>query len=427
LDAIATLADIAGMSTETALEHRNGNGHSVQPDLIATELGYRTFLQRARSLVSLLADNAEMTEQLGRTPPVLMDAIREAGIFRILRPARFGGYAQRPELLFDVCAVLAEGCMSTAWVVANLAVHDLYLALWPLSVQEDVWSDPDALIGSTFVFPAARATAAEGGYIVNGRWPFSSGIHPCQWTINGALVVSEHGAPPTQRYFLLKSDQYEILDTWHVVALRGTGSADVSAKDAFVPDERTVGYVDLLQGRAPGLSVYGEPTVRFPFSVMGGFVLLSAIYGAARGALNRFVADAGTRITKSSGKGLAAEPTFQSKVAEAAVLLDTVEAVARRRFADTDAIIARGEGFTGRNAFRLRRDASFCAKLVVQAVDIIFGLSGGSALYVSNPVQRVWRDVHGGAAHIVFQWDVHGVASGRVELGLPSGMPGMLV
>jgi 3-hydroxy-9,10-secoandrosta-1,3,5(10)-triene-9,17-dione monooxygenase len=104
-----------------------------------------------------------------------------------------------------------------------------------------------------------------------------------------------------------------------------------------------------------------------------------------------------------------------------------VEAVARRCFADTDAIIARGEGFTGRNAFRLRRDAAFCAKLVVQAVDIIFGLSGGSALYISNPVQRVWRDVHGGAAHIVFQWDVHGVASGRVELGLPSGMPGMLV
>src|SRR5882762_3434616 len=99
------------MSIETAFTQRNHVGHCVDPELVGSAIGYRTFIDRARELVSLLAANAEMAEQMGRTPPVLIDAILESGIFRILRPARFSGYAQRPELLFDVCAVLAEVCM----------------------------------------------------------------------------------------------------------------------------------------------------------------------------------------------------------------------------------------------------------------------------------------------------------------------------
>ncbi|WP_242127386.1 acyl-CoA dehydrogenase family protein [Sphingobium sp. Sx8-8] len=392
-----------------------------------TPVGYAALIERAEALVPLIAENAAEAERIGRTPDLVVAAMRDAGLFRMVRPSAFGGYAQPPEILFDVCSIVARGCMSTAWVLANLAVHELYMALWPRHVQEEVWSNPDTLIGSTFVFPAGRANKVEGGYIVNGRWPFSSGIHPCDWTINGAIVAGEDGSPPSQRYFLLSRDQYDILDTWHTEALRGTGSTDVAATDAFVSEDRTLGYVDLVQGKAPGLDVHSEASVRFPFSVMGGFVLLSAVYGSARGAYERFVEEAKTKITKSSGKGLAAEPTFQSKVAEAGALLDAVEALVRRNFADMNEVIAKNEPFTGRMAFRMRRDASFCAKLTAEAADLIFALNGGSALYKSNSVQRMWRDVHGGVAHIVFQWDVHGVASGKVDLGIPSGMPGMLV
>src|SRR5690606_10745432 len=110
----------------------------------------------------------------------------------------------------------------TAWVFVNLAIHDLYVANWSVEAQNEVWkSSPDTLIGSTFVFPAGSAKRCEGGYMLSGRWPFSSGVHPCQWNIVGAIVRGDDGEVLEQRYFLLKREQYAIVDNWHVEALRG--------------------------------------------------------------------------------------------------------------------------------------------------------------------------------------------------------------
>jgi 3-hydroxy-9,10-secoandrosta-1,3,5(10)-triene-9,17-dione monooxygenase len=396
-------------------------------NLVGTEAGYWAFLERVRALVPQLAARAAEAERLGRTSDDVLQAMRDAGLFKVLRPRRYGGYAQPPHILFDIGSILARGCMSASWVFLNLAIHDLYVANWPTRAQEEVWSSPDALIGSTFVFPAGRARRTEGGYLVSGRWPFSSGVHPCSWNILGAIVQDDSGAPPRQRYFLLKRDQYEILDTWHVEALRGTGSDDVEAKDAFVPEYLSLDYIELLEGRAAGAASHGDPLVSYPFAASGGFVLLCAIHGAARGAYDEFVEKALGAKARSSGKSLAAEPTYQSKIAEVGALLDAVETITRGAFRSIEADLVEGKVFTGKEALRLRRDSAFCVKLCVQAIDILFALGGGSALYQSNSLQRAWRDIHGGAAHIVFQWDIHGIAYGRVHLGLPSGLAGMKV
>ena len=396
--------------------------------LVGTQLGYDTFIERAWSLVPLLAEQASEAEALNRTPDLVIQAILDAGLFRILRPARYGGYAQPARLLSEVGSILSRGCMSTGWVFVNLAIHDLYAANWPVEAQEEIWGgNPDALIGSSFVFPAGRAVRVPGGYQLSGRWPFSSGVHPCQWNIMGAIASAGDGEPSHQRYFMLKREQYEILDTWHVEALRATGSADVEVKNVFVPDHMTVDYVDLLTGRAEGAAIHGDPTVAYPFAASGGFVLLCAIYGAARGAYDSSVERARAAVARSSGKALAAEPTYQSKVAEAATLLDIAEQMIRSAFYSIDRDLRAGISFTGLEALRIRRNSAYVAKMCVDAVDILFKLGGGSALYKHNALQRAWRDVHGGSAHIVFQWDIHGVAYGRVDLGLPSGLPGMSV
>jgi 3-hydroxy-9,10-secoandrosta-1,3,5(10)-triene-9,17-dione monooxygenase len=397
--------------------------------LIGTEEGYQTLIQRARDILPLVASRASDAETLGQVPRDVIDALRASGLLKMLRPARFGGYAQRPELLLDVGSIIGRGCTSTSWVLVNLAIHDLYVANWPREAQEEVWrTDADVLIGSSFVFPAGRARRVKGGYVVSGRWPFSSGVHPCEWNILGGIVQPEGDAgTPHQRYFLLKREQYSILDTWHVAALRGTGSADVEVRNAFVPDHLTLDYIELLGGCAPGASIHDDPLVSFPFAASGGFILLCPLYGAVRGALDAFVENARGAVARSSGKSLVAEPTYQSKLAEVGALIDAVELITREAFRSLQKDVVAGEKFTGKNALKLRRDSAFCAKLCVRAADILFALGGGSALFERNPLQRVWRDVHGGSAHIVFQWDVHGVAFGRVELGLPSGLPGMQV
>ena len=397
--------------------------------LVGTEAGYQEMIARAWKLVPMLSARAAETEALGHVPDDIIKALVETGLMKIVRPARFGGYAQRPELMYDVAAILAHGCMSTSWVFLNLSSHDLMLAAWPIAAQHDVWDEnADALISSTVVFPAGKARRVEGGYMLSGRWPFSSGVHPCGWNMLGGLVAPEtEGGPPSMRFFLVPSSKYRIIDNWNVIALRGTGSNDVEMDESFIPEHHTLDYVTSIEGRAPGIADHpDELWVKFP-TYTAGFLILGCMVGAARGAYEDFVKKARDARDRVSGRALAADPQYQSKIAEAGALLDMVEVFVRARWKETQDAVLAGVKFNAANGLKLRRDCAMCSKMVVQAVDILFALTGGSGLYESNAMQRVWRDIHGGAAHVIFRWDVHGTVFGKVELGLPSLMPGMSV
>ena len=390
---------------------------------------YDETVQRAVDLLPFLRARAAEAEQLRRVPEASLEALHAAGLFRIVQPERFGGTALPVTIILDVCAQLAKACPSTAWVLGNLASHAMLLALWPLEAQVEVWGNsPNAQVGSSFVFPAGHAQRVSGGYKLSGRWPFSSGIHASEWVIVGGMVRGEsESSPPEQRYFLLSREEYVVLDTWYVAGLRGTGSADLAVENVFVPEHRTLAYATMVQGEAPGLAIHQQPLFRFPLHMAGGFILVSTVYGAARGALEDLVASSKTRLGRMSGKPLAGELTLQLKIAEAAAILDVVELLTRTRLEYVMSSLEAHGSVPEREGVRMRRDSSFCARLCVQAIDIAFAAGGGSALYDTNPLQRAWRDVHAGAAHLGLQWDTMGSAYGRFELGLPSGLPGLSI
>src|SRR5271156_1946531 len=128
----------------------------------------------------------------------------------------------------EIGAILATACASSSWVWANLVSHHWMLAWWPEAAQREQWeADPDVLIGSAFVFPCGRASKLDGGYRLQGRWPFSSGIDHCSWLMVGGQVAQAAGEPPELRMFLVPPGGYAVIDTWHVAGLRGTGSRDV--------------------------------------------------------------------------------------------------------------------------------------------------------------------------------------------------------
>ncbi len=387
---------------------------------------YQTLVARARALLPDLSAAAQETEAAGQILPAIVEKFHAAGLFRIVQPSRVGGYELPPSIYFDVCAELAKGCASTSWVLGNLASHHWMLAHWPVKAQDDVWGpSADTLIGSSYVFPSGKAQAVEGGFLLSGRWPFSSGIDPCEWIQLGAMVTGGPGAGPERRYFLLPRADYSILDTWQVAGLQGTGSKDIVVEDVFVPAYRTVSYVEISQATSPGLSANPHPSFRMPMWAAGGYVLLSTLYGAACGALERFTGNARLTAARSSGQSMSAHVTLQQRVGKAAALLDTVELIARRRLDDTMRIAEASGPMDVSEAAKVRRDSSFCAQLCVEAIDLIFTAAGGSALYLSNPIQRAWRDIHAGAANFTLQWDVVGPAYGRTLLGLPSGLPGL--
>ncbi|MFT8246907.1 acyl-CoA dehydrogenase family protein [Roseomonas sp. BN140053] len=385
-------------------------------------------LEAARAMAPVLRARAPETEALGRIPDSTVADFHAAGFFRILQPLSVGGYEFAPSVYLDLCGEIARSCASSSWVLANLAAHHLFMALWEPRAQAEVWGpSPDTLIGSSYVFSAGRAERAPGGWRVSGRWPFSSGIDPCQWTVVGASCPTGEGDARENRYFLLPRRDYEILDTWHVVGLRGTGSKDLEIRDAFVPDHRTLSFAQATDGTAPGLALHRGPLYRLPMQATGGFTLMATLYGAARGAVDDYVAGLRARVGRVGGKALSELTAVQTRIAEAEASLDTVEMISRITWDGAMRALQDKGGIDPHDAMRMKRDSAWCARLCVAAVDTVFAGAGGGGLFETSALQRHWRDVHAGAAQFGLQWDIWAPAYGRVRLGLPGGVPGIRI
>src|SRR3954453_18017147 len=184
---------------------------------------------RARALIPQLRERASKTEELRRLPPQTERDLHDTGLFRIVQPKRVGGLELDYVALVDCADALGQGDASVAWNLANLSSHHWMLGMFDPRAQDAVWKqNPDALIASSFVFPAGRARRVDGGYSLQGRWPFSSGVESSEWNMLAGIVASDDEADGIEyRIFLLPKRDYRVLDTWHAAGLRGTGSNDV--------------------------------------------------------------------------------------------------------------------------------------------------------------------------------------------------------
>ncbi|MDP6352427.1 MAG: acyl-CoA dehydrogenase family protein [Alphaproteobacteria bacterium] len=376
------------------------------------------YLARARALARTLADRAAETEALRRLPDATIADFHRTGLFRVIQPARAGG----PELTFreyvDVCVEVARGCASSSWVMTNVAAHHWMLGLWPVEAQDQIWgANPDAIIASGLSFPCGKATRAEGGFRLSGRWPFSSGVDPANWNVLAGSVGG--GDRPEQRYFMVPADDYEIIDDWHVAGLAGTGSKSVAAEDIFVPEHLTLSLDDIMNGVAPGLAVNTTPLFRLPLFAMFPYVVVPIALGTAKAALDHFVGTTRQRVSKYTGAHIAALAPTQMRLAEASAAIDAAERILRGRCEEVTAMIVAGQSMPLEQRAVYRRDGAYAAKLCVRAVDILFEGTGGNALYGDNPMQRHFRDVHAAAGHFVLGWDAAATTYGQIHLGLP--------
>ena len=382
-------------------------------------------LQRARAMVPGLADRALATESARQLPDSTMEAFRSTGLLRLLQPQRVGGYELDFGILGDVCAEVARGCASSAWVLANLISHNWMLGMWPKQAQDEVWQagDGDSAIGASLIFPAGRALMEGGDYKLHGRWGFASGIDACDWVMLGAIVDGDEENPGEYRLFLLPRVDYSVHDTWFAAGLAGTGSKEVCVEDATVPPYRTLPLRATQGGATPGSAVNPGPLYRIPLLATFGYVVAGVPLGIAEGALEQFTGDNRRRLASYSGRALVDFAPVQWKIAEASA---SIEAARRMLKANCDEIMRlaeRPEAPTLEHKAHMRRDCAFAARLCKRAVDLLFEASGGAALYLSHPVQRAFRDVHAAASHIALNWDAAATAYGRVVLGRAGDMP----
>lgn len=383
---------------------------------------YATMIARARSLLPQLRERAARTEELRHLPPETERDLHDTGLFRMLQPKRIGGAELDYVALIDCADLLGRADASVAWNLANLASHHWMLGMFEQRAQDLVWGgDPDVLIASSFIFPAGRARKVEGGYRLHGSWPFSSGVASCEWNMLASVVSSDDEADGIEyRIFLLPKADYEVLDTWNVTGLRGTGSSDVEVRDAFVADHMTVAVGDLAGGSAPGSNVNPNPLYALPVFSLFPYVLSGVALGNAQACLDDYAEVARHRISTYNRAKLSDFQSTQIKIAETSAKIDAARLIMRSACIDAmeDARRHHVPDMTAKT--RYRRDGAFSVNLCTDAVSMLFAASGARGLFTTGVLQRQFRDAHAINSHLAFNFDAAGTNYGRVALGLPS-------
>jgi 3-hydroxy-9,10-secoandrosta-1,3,5(10)-triene-9,17-dione monooxygenase len=379
---------------------------------------------RAEALVPALRERAPRAEELRRLPDETIADLNESGLFRVLQPARVGGSECPFRALFELTAIIGQGCGSTAWVLANLAAHHWLLGMWHPEAQQEIWGEsPDSLVSSALIFARGRARRVPGGYRLSGRWPFSSGIDAATWNMLGAIVADEETGQSEPRMFLVPARDYTVIDTWQVIGLAGTGSKDVTVDDVFVPAYRTLSTERIRGGPNRGSELNPGTLYKLPAVSLFAFAIAGVSLGIARGAIHHYAETTRTRLSSYSGKNLADFTNLQIHLAEASALADAAEAIVLRDCDEATRITEAGVVPSLEQRARYRRDGAYAATMCTRAVDLLFTATGGGAIYARNPIQRAFRDVHAANAHYVLTWDVNGAVYGRVALGLPPDAP----
>jgi 3-hydroxy-9,10-secoandrosta-1,3,5(10)-triene-9,17-dione monooxygenase len=383
-------------------------------------LDYGEAMRRAREIVPILRERAQASEDARMLIRENEQLLHESGLFRFHQPKAFGGMELPFVAVVDIPAELARGCPSTAWSVGNVACHHWILGYYEPETQREVWdANPDALIASSIALAAGRARKAEGGFIVNGRWPFSSAVDNSDWNMLAVSVFDNDDKTPLDwRLCLVPKSDYQIIDTWYAMGMAATGSKDVAVRELFVPERRALPLLRCRGGgEHPGAALNAGALFRIPIVAASSHPLAPAALGAAEGAYELFLATMAKRAGTYTGARVADFQAVQIKVARARCLIDSARSFLRQSAIAFQAIAERNEAPDLETKLRFRAHSAFAVSQARAAVETLWSCYGAQGLYDSDPLQRHLRDVLAINQHFSFNFDIAGAAYGLAALG----------
>ncbi len=380
-----------------------------------------TIKMSVTDIADALADEAVASDDLNQLTPQSVKILREAGIVRMLQPSDRGGLERTPREFCEAVMEIASKAPSAGWVAGVVGVHPWEFAWLDPRLQEEVWGeDPDTWIASPY---AAMGTGrrVEGGYIVNGRWSFSSGTDHSDWVVLGGLVRDTTGeiVPGETHHFVIPRSDYVIDEhSWDVAGLRGTGSKDVVVTDAFVPDYRAPSVADVFSGALAREHRPGNPLYAMPFNVVFPAAIASATIGIAEGVLHRFAEYMATRVDVMGLKG--ADHPFRMAALGSATA--DLQASRLHLLSDLSALYdfaAGGGAITPAMHYEARRNQLRAVRRAADAAALVFKHAGGNAMRVDNPIQRFYADLNVAMGHAANQDEMIYMAWGGYSLGAP--------
>lgn len=382
-----------------------------------TGLPIHPTLDAARALQNELAERAQEMEDVRRLPADLATKLAEGGLFRMITPSAYGGLECSPREIVDAVEAVAEANASAGWCVMIGATTAMNAAYMDPDTAREVYNSATTITGGVFA-PMGKAVVDGDDYIVSGRWQWGSGSANCTWLCGGSMVYEDGellklpSGRPDARMMVFPAEQAELLDTWRVMGLKGTGSGDIEVENIRVPKARSVSLV-------ADKPVIDGALYKFPAFGLLSLGVAATAMGNAKGALQAFSNLATAKKNQGSSKTLSERATIQSDMAKMTATFRAARAYLHDEIEQTWEIAQNSDDIPVERRAALRMA---CTHMVRTGADICrttYDLGGGAALFEASDLQRRFRDSHAMTQHIVTApatWEL----TGRLLFGLPT-------
>jgi 3-hydroxy-9,10-secoandrosta-1,3,5(10)-triene-9,17-dione monooxygenase len=382
-------------------------------------------VDKAKSLVPNLRTRGKETDEIRRIPEATMNELKEAGLFKLLRPQIYGGYQTSMRTYSDVIVEISRGCASTGWILSLCAIRELMVAeSFTEKAHLEIFgeNEDDVLFAGVYEPRKCIARKVEGGYLIEeGFWMFCSGSLHATWGYFGMAITDEDGKLVDQALMTLPFDELEIMDDWNTMGLRGTGSNSVKMTNVFIPDHRVVSFAEVLNGKfksdhfrdIPLYNVALFPALALSLGLPGLGLVKAALEFFQEVLPNRKAAHIGVEYLKDSS-------TLHSLLAEAALKIDTASMHYFHVADELDKWAESGKFMEPHARVKALADIGHANQVSKEALDILMLASGSGFVYEGHPLQRIFRDFWTLYSHRTLSPMITKENYGRVLAGLES-------
>jgi indole-3-acetate monooxygenase len=356
------------------------------------------FIHVARALAPQIRTAADEIERMRRLPLPLVETMAQAGLFRLWIPRALGGEEADPMTLVRVVEEVARADGAAGWCVGIGGEYGVFGGYLPTDAAREIYgSDPLVITGGAFR-PSGQAVIVDGGYRVTGQWPLGSGCQHSAWIVGGCRILDGDqpclGADglPVMRLLFFPAACCEILDTWHSIGLRGTGSHDYAVADLFVPAAHSLSFRE--PPSAPG-PLYALPTI-----ALFGTVLAAVPLGIARHAIDILTELAGTKIATRSQQALREDATMRGDLGRAEALLRSGRAFLYEALGEAWNVVVAGQTLSVTQRAMVWLASTHAVNAAKQSTELMFSAGGATAAYTSSGLERCLRDIHAAGQHL---------------------------
>lgn len=383
----------------------------------ASPARHAELIEAAHRLAPLLRERAREAEIARKPLDEVIEALRESGIFSLMVPERFGGHEADLDTFFEVALILSRADASMGWLSAFYMEHTFWFCGFEEEFQKELFADRSYVLApATLNLSGGTAQAVDGGYRVSGCWQWGTGIHHADWVLVGAPAMAEDGSV-APLFFAVPREEVEAVDTWYVAGMCSTGSFDIKIDDVFVPKERVVEMLDLINATS-ARQIHEGPLYRTPLVPILGFASALAMLGAAQGALEAYQSQTKAKIAANEQRagGTITDEGKPAVVAAAALDIEAAELMLRSVLHDV--MEQRDEACRETRGSWMSR-MSHAVFMCRSAVQDIVSVTGASGSRLESPIQKALRDISTGSNHVIFDRESRYADYGRTLLDQP--------